>query len=632
MSPAALDGPLSIAAGPPAQPHPPPREEGLDFKRQPMTDWLRPRQLTTTGVKAMLAGLFGAYADKRELQVALHPPDSGSCYDADYSQEAGEFWFDYVADLGDGFNPTYSIAWLLSRPSLSLPGLKETLPRGRLLVLGGDQVYPTATRDEYQNRFHGPYEAAFPCLPAGARAPEMFALPGNHDWYDGLTSFTRLFCQERSIGGWKTRQRRSYFALRLPHNWWLWGADFQLDADIDLPQLKYFERVARQMWQDARAGGGRPRLILCTAKPSWVLGADGDKGCTNLAFFEERVVRANGLRLATVISGDLHHYTRYEEASASPAQADRGPSPLPPAFGRTQRITAGGGGAYLYPTHHLPRALEVKEGQGLVPYRRKAVFPSAASSRRLAPRCLLVPFRKPWFTGLLGSVYLLFAWMLQSASRSNNDLYAGLGAPSLLEFLAERRVSELARVAHAFFDVLKHSPSSVVLVALVLLGLTAYRTSEGPKARWFWGTLHGGLHVALGGGLMWLFSRLNFDVLRLGVDVPWWQFLLFSAEMLAVGGVLGGVLFTLYLLLSSTLTSCHTNDVYSSQAIEGFKNFLRLRIDGDGRLTLYPVGIEDVPGTGDWQYRPQARPGDPWFDPPSGALRPELIEGPVRTL
>ena len=56
-------------------------------------------------------------------------------------------------------------------------------------------------------------------VPAGGRArPSLYAVPGNHDWYDGLTAFLRLFARQRdaTIGGWRTRQSRSYFAVRLP--------------------------------------------------------------------------------------------------------------------------------------------------------------------------------------------------------------------------------------------------------------------------------------------------------------------------------------------------------------------------------------------------------------------------------
>ena len=56
--------------------------------------------------------------------------------------------------------------------------------------------------------------AALPYLEGAP--PDMYALPGNHDWYDGLTSFMRLFCQGGWVGAWRTRQRRSYFAVKLP--------------------------------------------------------------------------------------------------------------------------------------------------------------------------------------------------------------------------------------------------------------------------------------------------------------------------------------------------------------------------------------------------------------------------------
>ena len=65
---------------------------------------------------------------------------------------------------------------------------------------------------------------------------KLFAIPGNHDWYDGLNAFDSLFCSSRDrlseskgnvIGGWQCQQHRSYWAIRLPYNWWIWGADIQ---------------------------------------------------------------------------------------------------------------------------------------------------------------------------------------------------------------------------------------------------------------------------------------------------------------------------------------------------------------------------------------------------------------------
>ena len=87
--------------------------------------------------------------------------------------------------------------------------------------------------------------------------PPVAALPGNHDWYDGLGAFRRNFCESwvrrdhehhqghpqaidipsaadrDDVGGWGAFQSRSYFAVQLSPRWWLWAVDSQLDAPID---------------------------------------------------------------------------------------------------------------------------------------------------------------------------------------------------------------------------------------------------------------------------------------------------------------------------------------------------------------------------------------------------------------
>src|SRR5690348_765359 len=126
----------------------------LGFTPQRAVGWLAPLLLLNTGLRTLLALLFGAYLDKRELQNALSD---------DWFEESttdGELWFDYVADLGDGFHATYSVAYLLAQPQLEIGD--RTLPRGRLLLMGGDQVYPLARSDGYENRTKGPYRAALP--------------------------------------------------------------------------------------------------------------------------------------------------------------------------------------------------------------------------------------------------------------------------------------------------------------------------------------------------------------------------------------------------------------------------------------------------------------------------------------
>jgi hypothetical protein len=606
----------------------------MGFTRRTMVGWFDPGQLAATAVKAALSSVFGSYADKRELQAALGRPRIH-----DYSQSHREIWLDYVADLGDGWDSTYTIAYLISRARLALPRrthasgadggrppaiatsepLRPSLPRGRILVMGGDQVYPTPTRDEYQDRLEGPYRSA---LPHEDDCPHLFAIPGNHDWYDGLTGFMRLFCQGRWIGAWKTRQTRSYFAVKLPGDWWLWGTDLQFGSDIDHPQLSYFRTVARQRMRDGE------RIILCTASPSWVdVGFGVEDAYANLAYLERTVIRENNRVLAVTLTGDLHHYCRYQGAD-----------------GRQERITAGGGGAYLYPTHRLPDELSLPTGtstQDDAPrerYARQAVFPDAGMSRRQARKVFRFPFVNWRFGAMMAALYLLYAWLIQSASK-------WIAAQSLVDELGATPL-QLARaweVTKALGRTLAHAPSSVLFTLVIIIGLAVFAAPERHTKRQrvlarTVGATHGLLHVALCGLLIWGSARLNLHVLP--VYAPFLglqgsadqaaQVVLFVIEMFLVGWLAGGALMGTYLFTSHRLFRMHTNEVFSAQGIEDFKNFLRLHIATDGTLTIHAVGVERICRR--WKLNRGAPAGSTWFEPDDGVAveaRARLVEDPI---
>jgi hypothetical protein len=114
-----------------------------------MVRWLSPSGLSTTGGQVLLSGIFGAYADKREIQAALKEPTG-----IDLSRE-DDLILDFMADTGDGFNPTFAVARTLAEPNLLVSnGADElNLPRGKLLVLGGDIAYPAASADGFRDRF-----------------------------------------------------------------------------------------------------------------------------------------------------------------------------------------------------------------------------------------------------------------------------------------------------------------------------------------------------------------------------------------------------------------------------------------------------------------------------------------------
>ena len=66
------------------------------------------------------------------------------------------------------------------------------------------------------------------------------------DWFDGLHTFMRYICHKSWLGGWFLPQKKSYFALRLPNGWWVFGLDQALHGDIDVYQFKFFAELCRQ--------------------------------------------------------------------------------------------------------------------------------------------------------------------------------------------------------------------------------------------------------------------------------------------------------------------------------------------------------------------------------------------------
>lgn len=134
-------------------------------KKRRMVAWFDPRQLIDTAIRVALSTVFGQFADRREALAAANPIDDKALDErCDYRDRHpdGDFWFDYVADVGDGWNPTYAVARLLAKEELALGDQEDELKlrRGHLLVMGGDEVYPTAQRKEYEDRLIFPYDEA----------------------------------------------------------------------------------------------------------------------------------------------------------------------------------------------------------------------------------------------------------------------------------------------------------------------------------------------------------------------------------------------------------------------------------------------------------------------------------------
>ncbi|MBM7775917.1 3',5'-cyclic AMP phosphodiesterase CpdA/putative flippase GtrA [Actinokineospora baliensis] len=552
-------------------------EAELGFLPREAVRWLAPRVLLTTGIQSMLAAIFGSYADKRELQ--------GSLKVREHAHEDAE-WIDFVADLGDGFHATYSVAQLLAAPELSVDG--HDLPRGKVLVMGGDQVYPYASTTDYEDRTKGPYRAALPLTEGGS--PTLFALPGNHDWYDGLTAFLRVFAQGRWFGGWATEQTRSYFAVRLPHNWWLLAIDTQFDDYVDAPQLEYFREATAEM---AKGDG----VILCASKPAWVDAGSGGrtKGYDTIEFFDREIVRAKGAETRVMLSGDKHHYARYAERDDKPRQ----------------RITCGLGGAYLAATHELPSPLCLPPANSRVRapsppafYDLETRYPDTATSKRFARGILRLPWRNPGFWGLTG------------------------GFQTVMTLAVLYGIVQTDIGVKGFFGlVASWAPAVLVGLVLVLSGLTFARLGNPHKvglARLF-GALHAIGHLGLAVGWSYVVIWLYTDVFPDGAAQDWGTLLVVALGTPLLIGFLDAELVAVYLMLASR-AGINLNEVMAGQSIEDHKGFLRIRVDTDG-LTIYPIRLDRVCRA--WTPQPAAEGTQPWFTPAT-PLEAHLIEDPVR--
>ena len=273
--------------------------------------------------------------------------------DCSEPQADGDFWFDFIADTGDGGNATYAVAStalgesVAGAPVNGQPGaacraascccsaatwrIRRPAPRS------------TATASSRCSRRH----AATPA-PARARCAgrpfTLAALAQNHDWMDSAATFNRYFVRNKASAlflGARIPQKQSYFCVKLPRGWWVLGFDFALTREIDRDQYDQFERLLAPDGLEVTDGGQKKthrigpddRVILVYPEPYWTRPI-GDGARPNWPKRYQRLERLLRERIALRLAGDLHHYMRWTS---------------PPRDGML--VTCGTGGAFTHPTH-----------------------------------------------------------------------------------------------------------------------------------------------------------------------------------------------------------------------------------------------------------------------------------------
>ncbi len=501
--------------------------------------------------------------DPRELTARVARVLGGNEQAATVVEALGrDFWIDYISDTGDDVSVSRAVARMVvgryELPDPDRPGEFLVAPRGELLLFGGDTAYPVATAQEIQNRVLVPFNDALTA--DGDGAPRvLMGIPGNHDWYDGLDGFGRMFRRRSEdddqprpsilgvskpmleyyaewarefvlggkvekpralvLSGYVPVQNASYFLLPLAPNIHLYGLDRQLKT-IDSRQARFFSD-----W-----GHDHPE-----ASP-WVLLPDPLFRFGTVSHSGSEMIKSLGFdfhaRGHFLLSGDVHHYERSNESG-------------------TLHVTAGGGGAFLHPAP-------------IVSGRRESArrWPGADESR-----------------ALLGSVPFKIA-----RGRSGflpHLVLAALFAPAM-------------SVGVRLFDrtgVIFAAPIAVTLVVTTIFALIGGVRRRFRKVA----------PLALAGGLITaalpIFASLLIKhlLLRLGF-VP-------TAYVVAAGTLLVTVfaasfVFGSYLALLTRRGIEHTQ-AFTALDHPGYKHFLRLRVRADGKgIDGYCIGLTDPLGEG----------------------------------
>ena len=662
-----------------------PRLDRIRFSPKPMVGWFDPSVLFRAGSSLTLTEAVGPFADRREVLAALDP-DAAVIDLAEAVPRADPYtpvWVDLVAYTGDGHVPTMAVAWHLARgltpsdtdrgpddeptvtraielarepiwdeavaltPRSRPAGPDVALPRGSLLVIGGDLGYPVGTSDTYRDRLAGPYQQACDGVgpsPDGTE-PLVVAIPGNHDWYDGLDGFAALMCDRVRLGAWRTAQRRSYAAVALAPGWMLWAVDGGVSGgDVDPTQLDYFTRIGADLSPDVR-------VILTWPTPAWATGHRHGEAQVALDRF---VIDTLGdpRRVALYLSGDSHHYAHLIDEQHG-----------------IHYVTAGGGGAFTHPTHtlqrrsdhHSPARATVPAGadgatgfdpaagpvhlDGVPPgetafaltdatgrfgprtLRLGAVFPTFRQSRLALLRHLAFPLINPGFLVVTGAISAVFAMIAVFTVGAGRELLVGLDG------LAGHLMTRY------WANPLSWIPLLIVLVATTLFA----RAERADRASVFTaravGFAHGLAQLAVIDAVLgWASSAgERLGSLVSGRDPASLLGVTISAPSLvggivtvvvaaAVGALASAWLLAAYLVVSNLAFGMHDNEVFSALRLTSYKHFLRIRVEPSGDLTVYPVGLAATRRPLRWN----APSGGVGIDahPATFASDPRLIEAP----
>ena len=286
------------------------------LQTEPAFSWLRFKSLTGGRRNDPLAKLLGDPSHERR-QAWLN-------------QMYGDGTPDFTIDRTDLDAPTFLLLGDSGEGDISQyapMSIIESVAAGTdFMVICSDVIYPSGDAEDYGAKFYGPYED-YP--------RPIYALPGNHDWYDGLVGFMHHLCgaevsllstvedrasslgerlrrllwrrpaqripgeRRRSEAARRSNQRSPYFAIETGPLLVV-GIDTGMGGEIDREQGGWLRRISR--------GTNKPKLLL-TGKPLYVDGEHHPQEIEGGGTVDD-IVRAPEHNYVAAIGGDIHNYQR----------------------------------------------------------------------------------------------------------------------------------------------------------------------------------------------------------------------------------------------------------------------------------------------------------------------------------
>jgi hypothetical protein len=321
--------------------------------KTPHFSWLRPSVLWKSR-NDIIARWFGDPTDDvrrrwvaGQLTRGADPSFTMHWPDEDYS-------FLLLGDTGEGDKSQYAV----------VPGALKIGTGTDFMLIASDVIYPVGSVNDYPDKFFRAYQ--------GYPGP-IFAVPGNHDWYDGLGGFMRVFCagptEPLRPGPWKgsfswlarwlwrapekadeaalaagellrddppqhATQPGPYWAMDTPALR-IVGIDTGIMGDLDRDQGEWLRQVS---------AGPKPKLLI-TGKPLYV-DDEHHPGPIEGGGFVDDIIADPACNYVAAIGGDIHNYQHY---------------PVRVGDRTIQYVVSGGGGAFMHATHTIPKTTLIDE-------------------------------------------------------------------------------------------------------------------------------------------------------------------------------------------------------------------------------------------------------------------------------